>query len=804
MKQVAIYIKDSITLKYNRLDLFTDEKISINSSIQNINDISKTYTDFSQSFTVPGSVNNNKIFKHWYENSNDNGFSTLNKSDAYIEIDTVRFKTGKIQLESANLQDGDIKNYTINFIGSLGNLKDKFAGLSLKDLSTSDVISYLYSAENVKNAVTTATQSSIVMWPLISSDKYWTYLSSSLFYDINKNSQPIYYDDLFPALSLDAIFTIIEYQFKINFYGTFLNDKRFTSAYLWLKNAEKFKFKISQLIDINATTTNDNPYSSVNYTTDTITTNLPDNVYKTMVFTIGLQFTVANIPYFIQVYKNGIKFGLPFSAISSTSFTSPFGFESNETGIVNYTFQIESSVALTFYNVSITCGYRYLVFSKGGVVPVVLNSIYTQTTSQQTLITYLDLNYYMPDMKIEEFFSGILKMFNLTCYSNDGINYYIEQLENYYLSGEIRDITKYTKSDVIALNRVNTYSSIKFEYQPSESIVNKGFLSANNIEYGTYIDDTGYDGTEYSIKLPFEDLNFNRFTLTTLQTTLQVGYALKSDLQKYTPKPVILYDYNPDELTPANATYHFATTPASGAGIGQAYTQYKAFGQEILIQNVTQSATYSLNFPSQPSTLTNQVVENGLYKEYYQTYLSNIFNMKARLVKVSSILPLSILTTIKLNDRILIRDKRYIINTMTTNLTNGETQFELLTDFRFTPEAVVIPPVTPPVDPPVDPPAGDTEAPSIVGSLSTSNEYETGFTAYWTAATDNVGVTGYNIKLDGLLYDTVESNTLSYNFDGLQSNTLYTVSVAAFDAAGNIGPYRDANATTTDNGLTPY
>ena len=40
-------------------------------------------------------------------------------------------------------------------------------------------------------------------------------------------------------------------------------------------------------------------------------------------------------------------------------------------------------------------------------------------------------------------------MFNLTCYSTDAINYTIQQLEDYYTSGTIRDITKYIKSQKI-------------------------------------------------------------------------------------------------------------------------------------------------------------------------------------------------------------------------------------------------------------------------------------------------------------------------------------------------------------------
>ena len=102
-----------------RLELFEDENISINSSIQNINDISKVFTDFTQSFTVPATKNNNEVFKHWYENSLDGGFNATKRKDAYIELDTLTFRKGKIQLEKASYKKGDIDNYTVTFFGSL-------------------------------------------------------------------------------------------------------------------------------------------------------------------------------------------------------------------------------------------------------------------------------------------------------------------------------------------------------------------------------------------------------------------------------------------------------------------------------------------------------------------------------------------------------------------------------------------------------------------------------------------------------------------------------------------------------------
>jgi hypothetical protein len=278
----------------------------------------------------------------------------------------------------------------------------------------------------------------------------------------------------------------------------------------------------------------------------------------------------------------------------------------------------------------------------------------------------------MPEIKIEDFFSGLLKMFNLTCYSTDGINYTIEQLESYYTSGQIIDITKYIKSDSINLNRVKTYKKINFEYEKSESLVNVGFNYANGIEYGSLFYNTDNNGDEYNIKLPFEDLNFSN-----LKELLQVGYSLKTDLQKYIPKPVILYDYNPTALTTLTAADFYFNINITG-GTSTLHNTYKAFGQEYY----DGTNTYSLNFNQQQSTLTNESVDNSLYQTYYSNYISNIFNYRARLIKVSAILPISVLTSLKLNNRVIIRDKRYIINSFTTDLTTGEASFELLTDLR--------------------------------------------------------------------------------------------------------------------------
>ena len=107
-------------------------------------------------------------------------------------------------------------------------------------------------------------------------------------------------------------------------------------------------------------------------------------------------------------------------------------------------------------------------------------------------------------------------------------------------------------------------------------------------------------------------------------------------------------------------------------------TSYTPFGQDLFYNN----ENHTLNFAAETSTLLLEPIQNTLFSEYNFSYLYNLYNLKQRLVNVKTKLPTSILTSLKLNDRVIIRDKRYIINDMKSDLTSGEVDFSLYLDFR--------------------------------------------------------------------------------------------------------------------------
>jgi chitodextrinase/glucose/arabinose dehydrogenase len=98
--------------------------------------------------------------------------------------------------------------------------------------------------------------------------------------------------------------------------------------------------------------------------------------------------------------------------------------------------------------------------------------------------------------------------------------------------------------------------------------------------------------------------------------------------------------------------------------------------------------------------------------------------------------------------------------------------------------------------PAATPPIVDTTPPTVPSGLSTTIVSATQITLSWTASTDNVGVTGYQIFRDGVQIATV--TTTVYPDGGRTPGTTYEYTVRATDAAGNLSAL-----STPISGTTP-
>lgn len=670
-RQVRIFVEG------RQLDLFNDESIEVTSTIQNIQDISKTFTDFSQSFTIPTSANNNAIWQYFYENALNSSINYQERLEGYIEIDMTFFRRGKIQMEKSQLKNGQPNSYTITFYGEVTTLKDLVGEdlLSVLDHSTLD---HDYSFMEIYNRITNPTIDWDVCYPLITSNRVWQYqgvdpsgnfpnwYTNTGANNISNNAGAIDYRELFPAVRVKSIFDLIAAQYGITFTGSFLNDPKFTQAYIWYKNKNVFEFTgQAQNVMYNFLLPSTiNPFdlsTAFNLTTGELTVQYLNGASQHAVSISVQANSNITIPFYLDIYANGNLFqtwqgqGFTFSNGGNAG----LGWFTNQLGLNDiYTFKLRASGA-----VNITLNVDYIVDQITNLGTLQSNAKYRCILN--SLTTFTDLQTLAPLIKVQDFISGILKQFNLTCYGESLNTFKIIPLADWYGAGAIIDITEFTDKDEIGISRVKLYKKIGFKFQPSENFMNKKYFELGLKQWGNTEYQYPYDGGEFTLEVPFENMLFNKFT----GTNLQVGYSLDSSFSPYIPKPLLMYKYGGVTLAThvhyTDGTNHFTNL------------DYTMFGQDLTNNGIK----YSINFAPETSSYWLYPIQQSIFATYYFPYLANLFNPKNRLTTVKANLPVSILTGIQLNDRVVIRDKRYLINQMKTNLVTGVTEFELLNDF---------------------------------------------------------------------------------------------------------------------------
>ena len=650
MRKVQLYINEQL------VDLFDDEKIEITSSIQNIQDISKVYTDFSQSFNLPCSDNNNAIFDFFYNNDVNGTFQAKERADARIEINHSQFRKGQVQLEGSEIKNNQADSYKITFFGDVVTLKDLFGEDKLSDLDYTD-IAFNYTGSNVNDRIQN-TADLDVRFPLISSNRYWTYGDSGA-EDISLPAHPIVYSELSPAVKDKAIIDLIKSKYAVNFTSQFFLSSYFQKSFTWWKNKNPISSEPLPLL-FNDTTANSllvNNTITLSYIPIPIGGQFNWSNFRGEVV---ITSTTPNKPYFIDVFLNG-----GFShTIEGTNSGTHETFNVPNTPSLNsvYTFSVRSVGTTTF--VGSVKAYEEIIV--GGIVA---GNTYTANFTNVTTSGNFDFNTTAPDITVSDWFSGILKQFNLTCYPLEADKYYqVEPLEEWYNFGGEVDITPYTDIKTIKVNRPKLYKSISFEYAKSKAFLNEEFEGRIGRGYGNLSLTMPYDGKDFKVKLPFENMNFTKFS----GTNLQVSYALDNavDGKSYIPKPVKLFM---DEAKTVSFYFNDGTNTFE-------IETYMPFGQD----QVYNTENYSQNFGADMSTLKDIPINNSLYRSWYEPYIQNLFNPKFREVTVKCHLPLPMLSLLTLDDAVILRDKLYRINSMKTDLTSGEVNLVLLSDFTNT------------------------------------------------------------------------------------------------------------------------
>ena len=737
MQELILYIKpqqrDKTDQNFVKVDLFSDENVSLTQVIQDVRDIDKVFTDFSRTFNIPASEKNNKLFKHWY-NPDVKGFDANIQSDAKIELNYQPFREGKIRLQEVKMKDNRPHTYKVTFFGktvSLNNLfgEDKLNNLVWMDnfklpALTANVLTGLQTGHNI--TVDSVTYNSAIIYPLITHTQRYIYDDTGNLTDVGNLSdntnhdktRGVFPEDLKPAIKASLVIKAIEEQYGLTFKtGEFFDSTEFSNLYLWLhRDKGKIETKNSLVIDSTAFTCGGNPVSGSDEPSNIVPssnlcalytaapTQFTNGVYKV---TKTTNFATDNYNFLYQVSiapASGFT-SVIYDIIIFDSLTGDtLAFETNTgTGLKqilldtssnpmaigeskHITTRIETTAASFEFQATITVGQTVtetvgsplsdLCFfvSNSANVPVTIDDI--RPTEQ------------VPDIKVIDFLKGIFKVFNLTAFLDSSDRVVVKTLDNFYNdSTTTHDISKFIVKDEHTVSEALPFSNIKFEYPEPKTKLAQAFLNLNNTEYGSlnFIADASQN-RKYEVLPPFEHMLFERLAdgTTKVNTDVQYGLAVDEDDNSVKTAPLLFYGiYNTSISTPIN--YVDSTRPVtSSSGItNTTINNYWMPHNANELGTTSTAPAFNLNFGSEINSyiLTDYGgSNNSLFQKFYQSYIQRVFNTKTRIFKYKAVLPLKFLLTYSLADKIFVTGRAFTINKITTDLQTGRSTLELLNE----------------------------------------------------------------------------------------------------------------------------
>ena len=713
MRRLQLYIGTE------RVDLFKDETVSLTQTIQNVKDIAKVFTEFTQTFAVPASKENNIIFQHYYNFDIDFGFDARNKADARLELNDLPFKNGKIKLNSVDLKNNVAHTYHITFFGNTVNLKDVLGDDLLSSLGALDDNSQVYDYANIRDTIQGfPTGNNNIVVPLITHTNRLIYNSGShSTFDPEATTNNIFphtgtqqqngvdWKQFKYALRVQTIIDAIETKYTIaNGYGSdivfsddFFNDttnKEFDDLFLWLHrkkgNVETPSFGDASWTRVTElgteTTTGDydgmTPIANVSNGEFTINSSFGD--YGAYDFDLLFNPTAGTslLPYDVRITETNTG-----TVTIENGIVGLYNFYQNQDlDDGTYTIDIRSEQLVSFAAGGIKWTADVEERDEDNVTLDGTVSFSNAATFSTSAVFEFNITQQIPKIKIIDFLSGMFKMFNLTAFVNDVGIIVVRTLDSYYASGSQTpiNIDKYLDTKTSKVNVALPFKEINFSYKGLGTLLAKQFEQIFNSGWGSIsykLDNRIYDApTEnYKVELPFEHMQYERLydinpSGTGASTTFQYGYFVDDNFEPYYGEPLLFYPIlnngtsiriRDEETTDEDdITRYFI--PSNSLALDCATSKVNIHFQNEINE-------YTAREAGDPTCFTDT-----LFETKYKTYIQDVFNEKRRLIKVTAFLPMKVYYNLQLNDLIELGQDSYKINSLTTDLTTGKTAFELL------------------------------------------------------------------------------------------------------------------------------
>jgi hypothetical protein len=646
------------------VDMFDDIPLSFNYAIADIRDPDKRDTTYSKTITIPGTKNNNKLFDHFFNVGKSGGFNPKVKAKAIVYVDTVPVFDGYLQLTDVKVEDKNAVEYEVVIFGKLANIYTVWADDELRDIEYSD-LDHSYTSVTIQSTWL-ATKGTGYVYPLI--DYGWT---DGSYYNVEHFRPALYVKEYVDRMFTYAGFTYTSTFFNTDFFKTLIIP---FNGLLSLPSSEvtarTFKVNNSASVDMSTPTTG--VLSSVYpFTANTfVTTPNPSGQFDTGTY----KWTVASAGTYTVYFNMDIEMDVnnPTGGDISATVLSVFrirlvlkplatgvasmvnaknttvGAGSGTNFVASTTTTTQGTTIFKSIPLHLKVGDILYLESDSGLISAVNTSLVITSRIKAGSLFYnlpvadsvndgdtLYFNSAIPDkVKIRDFFTSIIKMFNLYVEEDKDTanNLFIEPRNDFYANGTTYDWTQ------------------KLDLSQPVDIKPMGMLEARDYNF-TYKEDKDKWNVRY----------FNTFSRIYGDRTISSNSDFLTDTKDIeiifspTPSVTIPYGTTSDRIIPQIVS-------EDSTGIIKAHSgslrilQFSGLlacpngSWKLFSSNGSYSSHYSypysghLNHPtsgeidinfgvvSEVFYLVDSYTNNNLYNKYWKKYIDEITDQESKLV----------------------------------------------------------------------------------------------------------------------------------------------------------------------------
>lgn len=769
-----------LTSDYFRADLFKDESVTITDSILNVRDIAKIFTPFSQQFNLPASKNNNKLFRHYENQDVQNSFDARFRHEAIIKLNGIDYKKGKIQFKSVDLKDNAAYSYKIVFFGNTVELKEVLGETKLSGLIYPSSLNFEYTYANIAAKFQADPASNDIIVPNIHHTKNMRLNQEGLYQDYETGDY-LRWSDVKPAIRCSTVIEAINNTYpQLNITG-FLNSTEFNPLFMWMhKNEGYISNSIeggdSQIVRNRFRHQDDVPigwevdpsaFNNVDIRTVQVQEVVGAASYVPRVqFNLTIQAASQTQEYTVRFLRGGTNVEL-YSVEQTGSSVNNINLTKNDygVGIVDITVEIEADSTIGLVQSLYVANQNPdFDFFNPGYITIQACS-YLPVSGEESPANTFIVAEQMPDMKVIDWLSGLFKMFNLVVYKDENEDIITAKAPSWSNLGNAYDITKYVEMNKSTVERLFQYKEMEFRFKSKKSFLVQFSDEIQGIPFSEEIYPPNgvseFDGGVYKVEVPFEKMMYERITnnLTGNLSYIQQGAMLNKKFEPTIGAPLLfipeLQANTDSELLMIDISYVLnPTTPAFYNKPSQLFPLPAA-------PAIQTRASLNFGIEADEFTGTSENTTN-LFSDGYLDYTEAVFNINARLLKVSAYLPLSIITKYQMNDTFVINNKPYRINSIKTNLLTNKTDLELYNKREFVSQV-------------------ENGEIAFLGRLaqvtttSTSSTIGISWTPLLNPAANNI--VGYSLYVNGKKTNDFGADISGTNLNGLPSKTSYLIEV---------------------------